>query len=220
MAKREMTEEQKKANAERLAKARAEKAAKRKEEEAKAKAEAVAAESTVAQAPIIQVAPKDPMVTILYIDQVIPNNQIPIGKGRFITGSGRKFSVTLSEFEGEFMTPFHMALIEKRKFIVLDGLTDEQREQYGCLYRENEIVTKNGMFDWFITASDEEAAEKFEMLCKEHKQLVARRFIDAFESKDNRIIRSKIEALNKLSKKDDANGMFTSILKAMNEASV
>ena len=71
---------------------------------------------------------KAPPVKILYIDSAIPNNQIPIGNGRYITGSGRIFSVSLEQFEGEFMTPLVMKLIDCRKFIVLSGLTEEQRE--------------------------------------------------------------------------------------------
>lgn len=171
-------------------------------------------------APIYQVvAPKEPNVKILYLDSAIANNQIPIGPQKLITGSGRIFTVTLSAFEGEFMTPLVMKLIDERKFIVLDGLTDEQREQYNCLYKPNEVVRKEGMFDYLISCDTAEAERIFKALCKEHREMVGSRFADAWERHDNRITRDKVEALNKISKKDyeDGIGVFTGILRDMSE---
>ena len=185
--------------------------------------EATAVEPTEAPAPapIYQVvAPKDPTVKIIYLDSVIPNNQIPIGKGKMITGSGRIFSVSLGEFEGEFMTPLTMRLIDERKFIVLDGLTDEQREQYNCLYKPEEVIRKEGVFDHLISCSTEEAVRIFRNLCKEHREMVGTRFYEAWEQGDNRITRDKVEALNAISKGDyaDGTGVFTAIVKDMNDA--
>lgn len=170
--------------------------------------------------PVYQVVvPKDPMVKILYLDSAIPNNQIPIGRGRVITGSGRIFGVPLNEFEGEFMTPLTMQLIDERKFIVLDGLTDEQREQYNCLYRDGEVLKKEGLFDYLFSCSAEDAARIFRELCKEHRNMVGTRFITAWEQGDNRLTREKLEALNAVSKADypDGKGVFTPILQAMAE---
>ena len=90
---------------------------------------------------------KAPPVKILYIASCIPNNQIPIGNGRYITGSGRIFSVPMEQFEGEFMTPLVMKLIDNRKFVVLSGLSDEQRHQYNCYYDEGEVLKDEGVFD-------------------------------------------------------------------------
>lgn len=186
---------------------------------------------TEAAAPMIETAPvmpapqvnmvveqKAPPVKILYVDSAIPNNQVPIGNGRYITGSGRIFAVPMEQFEGEFMTPLVMKLIDKRKFIVLDGLTDEQRYQYNCYYTEGEVVKNEGVFDSLITMSIEQAVSAFVNLCAEHKQLVATRFMDAyFEKRDNRITRDRAEALNKASKQFDADGLFTPIVKDFNE---
>lgn len=164
---------------------------------------------------------KAPPVKILYIDSVIPNNQIPIGGGRFITGSGRIFSVSMEHFEGEFMTPLTMKLIDNRKFIVLSGLSAEQRQQYNCFYKEGEVVRDEGMFDHLLDCDVDSAAEIFELLCPEHQQLVATRFITAyFERHDNRVTRDKVERLNKISKKTDPEGLFTPIVKEINEKSV
>lgn len=161
---------------------------------------------------------KAPPVKILYIDSAIPNNQIPIGNGRYITGSGRIFPVPLEQFEGEFMTPLVMKLIDKRKFIILSGLTDEQRMQYNCYYGEGEIIRSEGVFDSLISLPAEKAVPIFAALCAEHRQLVARRFASAyFERHDNRITRDKVEALNKASRDMDPDGLFTNIVKDFNE---
>lgn len=222
-----MTEEQKKAAAERLKAAREKKAMeKAAAEAAQNDAEYAAVEETLAEkaaetppTPIVQVvAPQEPMVKILYIDSVIPNNQIPIGKGRIITGSGRVFSVPLSDFEGEFQTPLVMALLESRNFIVLDGLTKELRQQYNVDYAEGEVIKNEGIFDWMLRCTVPEAVEYFRNLCFEHRELVGRRFMTAFEAHDKRLTRDRVEALNEISKADyaDGNGIFTPIVKAIN----
>lgn len=164
---------------------------------------------------------KAPPVKILYIDSCIPNNQIPIGNGRYITGSGRIFAVQMEQFEGEFMTPLVMKLIHNRKFIVLSGLTDEQRMQYDCYYKEGNVIKGEGLFDTIFTMSIEKAVEVFSHLCPEHQQLVATRFYGAFENANdrnhNRVNRALVEALNKESKKNFPDGLFTPIVKAINE---
>ena len=172
--------------------------------------------------PVYAAAPQEPMVKLLYLDSAIENNEIPIGGGRVVTGSGRVFAVKLSDFEGTFLTPLVLALLKKRKFIVIDGLSDELREQYGVKYREGEVVKNEGMFDWFFNAPEEKAAQVFAELCPDHRELVARRFLDAYEKRDNRISRGRVEALNEVSKRDfaDGHGAFTEILKEMNEKSL
>ena len=165
---------------------------------------------------------QEPMVKLIYLDSCIENNQIPIGGGRVITGSGRRFSVKLSDFEGVFLTPLVTLLLKKRKFIVLDGLNEEQRQQYGVDYKPGEILKNEGTFDWFLSGPVAQVKAAFADLCKEHRELVARRFMLAFENGDNRLTRDRIEALNEVSKRDfeDGKGAFTPILKAINEAAL
>ena len=161
---------------------------------------------------------KAPPVKIIYIDSVIANNEIMIGGGRKITGSGRVFSVPMEHFEGEFMTPTVMELIDERKLIVLDGLTKEQRQQYNCDYKEGEVVREEGIFDSLIDMDTDKAEVIFGNLCAEHQKLVATRFMSAyFERHDNRITRDKVEALNRISKQHEPDGLFTPIVKEIND---
>lgn len=157
-------------------------------------------------------------VKILYIDSALPYNQIKIGVNRYITGSGRIFTVTKDEFEAEFMTPTTIYLLNCRKFIVLDGLTDEERLQYNCAYAESEVIRAEGMFDTLFTCPIEKAKEIFEGLCQQHRRMVEKRFLTAWDSGDNRITRDRVEALNEISKRDfaDGTGAFTPIIKAIN----
>jgi hypothetical protein len=220
MGRTPLTEEEKKARAEarKASKTAITDAIAESEEEIR---EEASHKETAAAPPIVQVVtPQAQMVKILYVDTCIPGNQIPISKGRFISGSGRVFSVTLEEFEGEFMTPFHMGLLEKRKFIVLDGLTDEQRAQYHCDYAEGEVVRNEGMFDWFFSLSEAEAVNKFRQLCPQHRELVARRFLSAFESGDNRVDRSRVEKLNEAAKELDGKKLFAPIIQELNSRAV
>lgn len=187
----------------------------------------VEAATPIVEAPVAQPAPvqqvnmvveqKAPAIKILYIDSAIPNNEIKIGQGRSIFGSGKIFAVQREQFEGEFMTSTIMDLMQQKKLIVLSGLTDEERKLYGCYYTAGEVLTGERMFDFFFNMSTEEAAEKFEALCPEHRQFVATRFIDAYEKHDNRITRDKVEALNKISKENDPDGLFTPIVRDLNE---
>lgn len=157
-------------------------------------------------------------VKILYLDSCIPNNQIRIGVNRFITGSGRIFTVPMEEFEAEFMTPLVISLIKKRKFIILDGLTADQRAQYGCDYREGEILRGERMFDFLLNCDVAKAVEIFAALCPEHRRMVETRILSAWEAKDNRLTRDRMEAINEISKRDfpDHIGALTPIIKEIN----
>lgn len=209
-----MSEEQKKKMAEGRKKKAAEKAA----EAAKPKEAAKAAEP-VMQA--VYVTPNEKMVQCIYIDSVIANNEIVIGNGRKISGSGRVFSVPLSEFESTFITPLIAKLIKDRRIIVLDGLTDEQRGLYGCEYAENEVIRREGMFDFFFKKDISEAAEIFGNLCAEHQELVAARFMDAYLNDGSPlkryVSRARVVALNNISKeKHNGEGIFKPMLEALN----
>lgn len=213
-----MSEEQKRKMAEGRKKKVAEKAA----EAAKPK-EAEKPVEPVVQA--VYVTPNEKMVQCIYIDSVIPNNEIIIGNGRKISGSGRVFSVPLSEFESTFITPLIAKLIKTRRIIVLDGLTDEQRSLYDCEYAENEVIRREGVFDFFFKKEIPEATEIFGSLCAEHQELVAARFMDAYLNDGSPlkryVSRARVVALNNISKeKHNGEGIFKPMLEALNAEDV
>ena len=117
------------------------------------------------------------------------------------------------------MTPFVQKLLKKRRLIVLDGLTEEERKRYGVLYNEGEIMDTQ-MMDKLLDIPVDKLTTIFENLCPEHRQFVATRFITAFEKGDNRISRGKVEPLQAISKTNDSEGLFTPILQKMNSDSL
>lgn len=210
-----MSEQQKK----KMADGRKKKAAEKAAEAAKTKEAAKNAEPVVQT---VYVAPNEKMVQCIYIDSCIPNNEIVIGGGRKISGSGRVFSVPLSEFESTFITPLIAKLIKTRRIIVLEGLNEEQRELYGCRYAQDEVIRKEGMFDLFFRKDISEAEEIFGALCAEHQELVATRFMDIYTNGDSElkryVNREKVVALNNAAKaKHNGDGIFKPLLEALNE---
>ena len=76
------------------------------------------------------------------------------------------------------------------------------------------------MFDRLLDMPLDRLKEIFTKLCPEHRQVVATRFISAYQKGDNRISREKVEPLNDLSKvpgKAEDKGMFYPILAGMNK---
>ena len=98
---------------------------------------------------------KAPPVKILYIDSCIPNNQIPIGNGRYITGSGRVFSVPMEHFDGEFQrridTPkdtfFNLTICDDGKIWLASSSCNKSQYEFHLLNpTTGEIEAKMGEF--------------------------------------------------------------------------
>mgnify|MGYP001555295036 FL=1 len=136
-----------------------------------------------------------------------------------MTGVGWVMEVPRKDFAGRFMTPFVQKLLKKRRLIVLDGLTAEERERYGVAYKDGELLDAQ-MFSRLLTLPAEKMIEIYKNLCPEHRRFVATQFITAFEKGDNRINRGLIEPLQEISKTDDPQGLFTPILQKMNDQSI
>lgn len=151
-------------------------------------------------------------------------------------GSGGKYgsfytdnfdiSVDKSAFVGDFRTPTVRKLLADRFLIVLDGLTDDERAQYGVNYKEGEIIDYRE-FDALLD-NEAELAKRFGKLCQTHKEMVAVRLCERYEAGKLKISRAVIEKLNARSQRDYARyakddihrkGAFYPIIKAMNEQS-
>lgn len=155
-------------------------------------------------------------VKILCIHSSDPKCQFPIGTGRSIQRSGGVFSVPYEEFVGVFQTNFAQEMLKDRIFIVLDGLTDEEREQFGVKYAQNEVLTDEGMFDFFFTGPVEDAAKALAALCPQHQTMVARRFVDAALGEGKyagKLSRERVEALSEAA---DNQKLFRRILQTFN----
>lgn len=250
MAKREMTEEQKKAAAERLKAAREKKAAekaeqaeaeKKREESAETPTENVEdptlkalreqnemlqrqmeqlqAQMQAMQRPqVIQVAPDTERVYFLWQAEVADYNLVTFGPGGMygsITGKTGTFSVPKNELS-RILDDRTRRYLERRWLIVLDGMSDDEREAFGVAYREGEILDRTA-FRRMVSIPTEEICEIFKKLCPSHQEMVGRRFYEAYNSRDENVTREKVIALRNLSKRLGLDiQAFQTILKEMN----
>lgn len=166
-------------------------------------------------APSVVLAKQEETVKLTYVATVSPNNVLDLGEFGQMTGTGWIIEIPRSQFGGKFMTAFVQKLIKKRRLIVLDGLTAEERIRYGVDYKDGEVMDVQ-MFDKLLDMDVDKLLCIFENLCPEHQQFMATRFITAYENGDNRIGRGVIEPLQTLSKKNYQNGLFKPILDKMN----
>ena len=190
------------------------------EEVQKMVTEAVAqavAEVQAKQPQAIVLTPKDETVSLVYIGTKSEGTKVNLhGLGR-IYRAGTILTVPKKDFIRNLGSETIDELLRKRSLIVLDGLDEDERKRYGLDYKKGEVLTIDAFFS-LLDYSTEEIVKIFEAACKEHKQVIATTFLDAyFEKHDNRISLERAKALNEASKKDFPQGLFTPMLRAMTE---
>ena len=212
-ARKPMSEEQKKANAERMKKAReAKKALEASEKvetaeetnatavftaedvqrmiaEAMAKQQAEFAKQLAqVQTPqVIQYSGDSEKVIMRFQAEVADDNVAEFGQGGMfgkVTGKRGTIQIPKSEFS-RFYTEQTKWMMEKRWLIVLSGMTDEERELYGVKYRPGEVLDDMA-FAKMLDMSDDEMLKTFPALCESCREMVARRFRDAYSKRDHR----------------------------------
>lgn len=176
---------------------------------AKAVAEALAGAKTQN----VSVTVPEEMVTILYMDEVSRNSTLELPG----YGSIRPMSyieIPKKEFGGKFMgIPIARKFIDRRKLLVMDGLTKEERERWNCDYKEGEVLDER-TFDKMLDFPTPKLAEIFKALCPDHQRFVACRMITAKEKGDNRISIERAKIINDLSKATDPRGMLKPVMEA------
>ena len=184
--------------------------------EAQAIMQSMVAQMLAAQKPaVVQVsAQKEEMVTLLYMGAVSEGSTVSLGdKLGTILGRGGTRTISKTVFF-ENMTPSVLNRLKDRRLIVLDGLTDEERERYGVNYSDGELVGKE-IYYKLLELHEDTVVKIFTKACFRHKQLIAALYADAYSAGDNRVNQPLIQKLNKASKAVDKAGMFTAILKDM-----
>ena len=172
------------------------------------------------QAPqIVQVAADVERVQFLYMAEVADDNVYEIGPGGMygrIVGKTGSFTVPKTDLSRVMDSMFRLFL-EKRWIIVVSGLSDEEREAYGVDYREGEVLDKRA-FTRMVELGDK-MLEIYPQLCKGHREMVAKRFFEAYMSGNPAIRRDVVVELNSASRRiDGGDGAFAKIIEAMNEA--
>ena len=169
---------------------------------------------------VVQVMADTEKITLRWQAEVADENIVDLGPGGAygsITGPTGYASIPKSEWS-KFLNASMKSLIKNRMLIVLSGMTDEEREMNGVMYKEGELLDEKA-FSRMLDMGDEMIAV-FPKLCHAHKEMVARRFITGFERGEaTPRRRDLVVALNNLSKQDPLfpkQGAFYSIIEALN----
>ena len=167
---------------------------------------------------VIQVAADTERVYFLWQAEVADYNLVTFGPGGMygsITGKTGTFSVPKNEMS-RILDDRTRRFIQKRWLIVLDGLTDDEREAMGVAYTDGEIMDKK-VFTRMVDLSKDEICEVYEKLCESHKEMVGRRYYEAWQAMNPAVTREKVIALRNITR-DMGLGIkaFQTILQEMN----
>lgn len=168
--------------------------------------EAFARQMDAAKPQVIQVAPETEKVVMRFQAEVADDNEAVFGEGGYfgkIVGKRGILTIPKTEFVSRFRDMTVQWMLENRWLIVLSGLTEDERELYGVNYRPGEILDDRA-FMKMLDMSDEELLAIFPGLCKQHREMVARRLMTDYFKNGPRPghYRDFITALNDISKQD------------------
>lgn len=170
----------------------------------------------------------DAVVTMIFQMEVNDSNEMllgPNGKYGLITGSHATVTIQKRDFISDFRTTMMQYLLKNRNLIVVDGLTDEERKVYGVDYQKGEYL-EPAVYDRLIEMGDK-VVEFFDKLHPTWQEMIATKFIGAYEDGTLKCSREALIELNKMSKKNYAGlpkddprrkGAFYSIIHQMNTA--
>ena len=167
---------------------------------------------------VIQVTtPESERVLFLFEAEVADDNIYLVGEngmyGR-ITGKTGSFYIPKSDIS-RVMDHMFRQMLDNRWIIAVSGLTDEEREAYGVNYKEGEILDKKA-FARMVELGDE-MLEIYPKLCAGHKEMVAKRYYEAYKAGNPKVTRDLVVKLNKLSKEAGSEkGDFSAIIELMN----
>ena len=200
---------------------------------AKATAEAVAkALANVPQQPvqttqIIQVADNEKVV-MRFQAEIADDNVATFGpNGMYGQVTGKRGTVIVPKGEwSRFYDESTRRMIDDRWLIVISGMDDDERHRYNCDYKPGEVLDEQA-FDKLLDMGDE-LIDIFPTLCASHQEMVGRRYLDAWNAGDKRVLdRGRVTKLNEISKKSYANaadtdirrrGIFWPIIEGLNKA--
>ena len=174
--------------------------------------QAVAEARSESVAPTILQVSQEEFVTVLLIAAIADGTSVSLGNLGQINRAGNTLDIPKKEFLQGMGNPVIDSLLRKRTLIVVDGMTDEERERFGLLYKEGELLSQKAYFKLLDFAQDE-IISIYNKLCDEHKRVVAKMYATAyFEKRDNRIHLETVQELNKISKSIEKGGLFKPII--------
>lgn len=188
---------------------------------ARAVAEALAEQKSPAAVQTVVVPPqKEEKVHFLWQAEVADDNQLTIGGANSgyapIIGRYGEFIIPKSELSRVMNGQFREWL-KRRWIVVVDGMTDEERDIYGVAYKEGELLDKMAFAK--MVELEDKILDIYPKLCPAHREMVAKRYFEAYSDKNPHVRRDVVKALNDMSiELGSEYGDFDAILDAMNEA--
>lgn len=168
---------------------------------------------------IVQVAADVQKVDFLYNAEVCDENVYEVGPGGMfgrIVGKVGRFSIPKSDLSRAMDIMFRQ-MMERRWIVVVSGMTDEEREAYGVAYKDGELLTDRA-FRRMIEIGGE-ILDIYPRLCNGHKEMVEKRFFEAWREKSPYIRRDIVARLKELAvEAGRTENAFTKILQEMNAA--
>lgn len=161
------------------------------------------AEALANSAPsVVQVQSQEDMVRVLFIGAIAKGSAVDLGSWGQIYSDGGMIDVPKRLFVSGISATVN-SLLEDRKLIVVSGLDDGERERYGVLYKESELLTSE-MYGKLLDYDADHLEEIYKKLCDEHKKIVARVIYSAVIDGDKRVNNNKIAKIVKI---DRARGV-------------
>lgn len=156
---------------------------------------------------------QEDMIEIMFIGGIAKGTTVSLGgMGKIVKDCGT-ITIPKREFLNS-MTAGIEKMLASRKLVVLSGMSEEERERYGVLYHDNDILTEQQFYK-LLDYDVAEICSIFEKLCDTHKRIVSKVFYSAFAEGDKRINPEKIKALNAISEKTTSPGLFSAMLDDM-----
>lgn len=166
---------------------------------------------------VIQVAADVAKVHLLWQAEVADDNVVAFGEGGrygIVKGKRGEFYMPKTDFS-TIMDERVRFYLDNRWLIVLDGLSEEEREAYGVDYKDGEYLDRKAFTKLIEIGAD--ILDIYPNLCEGNKRMVSQRYADAFNN-GQYIDRAVVEKLNQMSKTPkNPRGDFVQIVEALNK---
>lgn len=166
---------------------------------------------------VIQVAADVAKVHLLWQAEVADDNVVAFGEGGrygIVKGKRGEFYMPKTDFS-TIMDERVRFYLDNRWLIVLDGLSEEEREAYCVDYKDGEYLDRKAFTKLIEIGAD--ILDIYPNLCEGNKRMVSQRYADAFNN-GQYIDRAVVEKLNQMSKTPkNPRGDFVQIVEALNK---
>lgn len=162
---------------------------------------------------IVQVA-EDRYVQLTFIGVIASGTSVNLGALGKISRPGTVIDVPKKDFIKSLGVPVVEALLRSREIIVVDGLTDAERERFGLKYKDKEVLSVDEFFN-IPKMSVDELSKRMDEVCVTHKKVIADVVLGEYFEKSNPSV--TLVFIKKLSVAAKRNGLGDVFYPALND---